>query len=84
MDTIFRFREKYFSLNFRTGDANFAHVPQVGNLNEFAVNQLYNEVWLSNRNSELTGVPRFLNVEFTKPIELQVNDDGNVNSIRLR
>lgn len=47
-------------------------MPRIENLNGQNVNQMYNEAWLSNRNAELTGMPRFSHVEFTKPIEIKV------------
>lgn len=62
------------------GDANFAHVPQIEILNGQNVNQLYNEAWLSNTNAEVTGIPTFSQVEFTKPIEIKVCDYVNTNA----
>lgn len=69
---IFFVYNKFTVSNF-TGDANFDHVPQIENLNGQNVNQLYNEAWLSNKNGELTGMPRFSHVEFSKPIEIKVS-----------
>lgn len=70
---IYNNKKHFFFLkaNF-PGDANFDHAPQIENLNGQNVNQLYNEAWLLNQNAELTGSLRFLDVEFSKPIEVKV------------
>lgn len=65
---------------FLTDDANFAHAPQIEILNGQNVNQLYNEVWLTNTNAEVTGILTFSQVEFIKPIEIKVFDCIKVNT----